>query len=102
MDYTVLNRVQLLLNTSARLEKKAGLPGQIADYLLRAGKAVGKAGYEATTGAAKSLRGAGHPLLAAGVIAAPIAAGVYGAKKAQEKYRMWQAMRAARRQGYVV
>lgn len=105
MDYAALNRVQLILNVAARMEKRAGretLPVQLGQYLMRAGKNVGKAGYEATMGASKYLRQAGHPMLAAGVVAAPLAGGYYGAKKLQEKYRMWKAIRAARRQGYQV
>ena len=101
MDYAALNRAQLILNTAARLEKKAGLPGELANYLMRAGKNVGKAGYEATTGAAKSLRAAGHPILGAAALAAPVVGGLAVAGHLRNKYRMWQAIRQARKQGYV-
>jgi len=102
MDFRTLNRAQFLLNAGSQMSKIAGGVGEAGGALWKAVKDVGGAGHKAMSGAVGHLNEAGHPLLAAAAATAPVGAAIYGGKKAQDKYRMHQAIRAARRQGYAV
>lgn len=108
MDFTTVNRAQLLLKVAALMEKRAG-KGEAAKSVLEAGKQlllhgaksvheVGKAGLAGFRAGAESLERAGHPILGFGMRATPWVGGAAVAKGGLDKYRQMQMERAYRRQ----